>query len=69
MKTKECIQNMTEEQKKGFYLVKMLSLRFTKGTDRIDTCWGNKTPLGLFLSIQRVIEDKFDDLPDIGDIY
>ena len=47
-----------EQQRRGEMLVSILNLRKEKGyADRYKTEWGNKTALGLFRMVERIILD------------
>ena len=41
----------------GEDIIKLLHLK-VKENGRVDTSWGDKTPFGLFLTVQRFIEGK-----------
>jgi hypothetical protein len=43
-----------EQAKIGAALIDLLGLKVKKN-GRVDTSWGDKTPLGLYLTIQRVM--------------
>jgi len=49
----------TEEELKaiGESLINMLNLKVKKN-GRVDTSWGDKTPLGLALSVKRVLDGE-----------
>jgi len=57
MRTPETIVRDVEEEQieKGKKLAELLDLKI-KENGRYDTTWGDKTPLGLFLTVQRIIE-------------
>jgi len=44
------------QQKTGEKLIEVLMLR-RKANDRVDTTWGDKTAMGLFLTVKRIIEE------------
>jgi hypothetical protein len=41
---------------RGLLLAEVLGLK-QKPNGRYDTTWGDKTPLGLYLTVQRIIEE------------
>ena len=41
---------------RGEMIVRVLGLRL-KANGRVDTCWGDKTPLGIFRTVQRIINE------------
>jgi hypothetical protein len=43
-----------EETRRGELLAEVLELR-RKANGRVDTAWGDKTPLGLFKTVSRII--------------
>ena len=47
---------MTEKQI-GLGIIQLLGLK-RKANGRVDTEWGDKTPIGLVRTLKRVIEDK-----------
>lgn len=51
--------NLTEsqEQERGELLAEVLQLKKNRLTGRYDTTWGDKTALGLFRTVQRIVED------------
>jgi hypothetical protein len=46
----------TEQARCGAYLAQVLCLKSRGG--RFDTQWGNKTPLGLYLTIKRILDEN-----------
>jgi hypothetical protein len=44
-----------EQARRGAMIATMLGLHFREG--RINTEWGTKTPLGLYRTIKRIVED------------
>lgn len=47
-----------EEKRRGEILIQVLHLKKDRNAPgRYLTTWGNKTPLGLFRTIERIIED------------
>jgi hypothetical protein len=49
--------SQAEEQRKGEQLIKLLGLR-VKPNGRVDTEWGDKTPLGLYRTVARFMTDE-----------
>lgn len=47
---------MTDEEL-GFFIIGWLELR-VKRNGRVNTTWGDKTPLGLAKSIKRIVNDS-----------
>jgi hypothetical protein len=48
----------TEEARRGALIREVLQLRRSiEYRDRVNTAWGNKTDLGLFRTMKRIIED------------
>lgn len=46
----------------GRRLARVLKLRRSKGTgERYDTEWGTKTPLGVYLTIRRLMQEGGED--------
>ena len=45
-----------EHARRGELLINILGLKRNR-EGRIDTTWGDKTALGLFLTIKRIVED------------
>ena len=45
-----------ENHRKGEKLIEVLGLR-RNAADRIDTTWGDKTALGLYHTVKRIIEE------------
>jgi hypothetical protein len=45
-----------EQSKIGETLIEVLGLR-VKSNGRVNTTWGDKTPLGLYLTVQRIIDE------------
>ncbi len=50
---KKSIEN---DKIKGSKIIEFLSLKVKKN-GRVDTSWGDKTPLGLLLSLERIIKE------------
>lgn len=52
----------------GAKLIETLGLH-TKTNGRVNTTWGDKTPLGLYLTVKRIIEENetFDKASNEGD--
>jgi len=46
----------TEQARCGKYLADVLCLKSRSG--RYDTQWGSKTPLGLYLTVQRILQEN-----------
>jgi hypothetical protein len=47
-----------EEARRGALIREVLQLRRSiEYPDRVNTAWGNKTDLGLFRTLKRIIED------------
>lgn len=46
----------SEETRRGQLLVDVLCLRPSKEKGRYHTQWGTKTPLGLYRTIKRIVE-------------
>lgn len=46
-----------EELERGNLLAVVLRMRKSKDTGRYQTDWGDKTALGLFRTVQRIIEE------------
>lgn len=44
-------------EKTGNDLIEILQLKIKKN-GRVDTTWGDKTPLGLALTVQRIIDNR-----------
>ena len=51
----------SEKQKIGEYLASVLGLK-KKKNDRDNTSWGDKTPIGLYLTVKRIIESEPGDI-------
>lgn len=49
-------QSEIDQHKLGEKLIEVLGLRM-KSNGRVNTTWGDKTPLGLYLTVQRVIDE------------
>lgn len=45
-----------ENIRRGELLAEVLQLKKQRDNGRYDTSWGDKTALGLFLTVQRIIE-------------
>ena len=45
-----------EQIKRGERIEELLMLKKKSDSDRYNTTWGYKTPLGLFLTVKRIIE-------------
>jgi hypothetical protein len=50
---------MNEEQATalGNEIIKMFNLKVDKKTGRVNTSWGTKTPLGVGLCVERIMEE------------
>jgi len=46
-----------EKERRGQLLAQVLRLKKKRDNGRYDTHWGDKTALGLFLTVQRIIND------------
>lgn len=46
-----------EEARRGQLLAEILGLKLKRGTDRYSTTWGDKTALGLFRLVERIMLD------------
>ena len=46
-----------EKAKRGMLLAQTLQLKRKRSNGRFDTAWGDKTELGLFLTVQRIIKE------------
>ena len=57
------MDTINEENAKGEYIINLLSLKRKRENHRIDTMWGDKTPIGLYNTLKRIIETPFDKLP------
>ena len=42
----------------GVYLANTLGLKKIRGTIRYQTAWGDKTALGLYLTVKRIIDER-----------
>lgn len=53
-------QSLTEAEQtmRGDLLASVLGLKKKRSNGRYDTSWGDKTALGLFLTVQRIIEGE-----------
>lgn len=51
--------NLTEkeQEKRGKEIIKLLGLKMKKN-GRVDTTWGDKTPLGLYRTLERFYLNK-----------
>ena len=51
---------MNEEQATalGNEIIKLFDLKVDKKTGRVHTTWGPKTPLGLGLCVERILEEQ-----------
>lgn len=47
-----------EQAMRGDLLASVLGLKKKRSNGRYDTSWGDKTALGLFLTVQRIIEGE-----------
>jgi hypothetical protein len=47
-----------ENTRCGVYLARVLGLKKIPGTNRYETQWGNKTALGLYLTLKTIIDEK-----------
>lgn len=46
-----------EETKRGMLIVEVLGLKRSREyPDRVDTAWGNKTMIGLYRTMKRIVE-------------
>jgi len=57
MKMKAIELSDEEKAKRGVLLAQTLQLKRKRSNGRFDTAWGDKTELGLFLTVQRIIEE------------
>lgn len=46
-----------QQQLAGEKLIEVLQLR-RKANDRVNTTWGDKTAMGLYLTVKRIIEES-----------
>jgi len=53
----EFLADEAENTRRGELLAKVLQLKKKRDNGRYDTNWGDKTALGLFLVVQRIIND------------
>jgi hypothetical protein len=52
----DCQCRDCKQSARGEKLIEILRLR-KKPNGRVDTAWGDKTPRGLYLTIQRIMEE------------
>ena len=52
------MKNLSNEEmtQKGLEIIELFNLKLDKD-GRVNTAWGTKTPLGLFLSLQTIINN------------
>lgn len=48
--------NEAEQTRRGELLAEVLMLKIKRSNGRYNSSWGDKTALGLFLTVQRIIE-------------
>lgn len=53
----KAITDEQEETRRGELIVEILGLRIQKKSGRVDTKWGDKTPLGIFRTVKRIVEE------------
>lgn len=53
------------QHERGLYLARLLGIK-RKANGRYDTAWGDKTAVGLFLTLRRVINAEPVELSDKG---
>ena len=50
------LEQVAEDTRRGELLAELLLLKKKRDNGRYNTSWGDKTALGLFLSVKRIIE-------------
>ena len=46
-----------EQQRRGLLIAETLQLKKKRVNGRFDTAWGDKTAIGLFLTVKRIIDE------------